>query len=63
MVGPGAVRKFLKMALFDVLPKPARGRPTEFKSAGDPERFLSFSAQMSGICGQFLDLRGQKPQK
>jgi hypothetical protein len=51
------------MALFDVLPKPVRGRPTEFKSAGDPERFLSFSAQMSGICGQFLDLRGQKPQK
>jgi hypothetical protein len=63
MVGPGAVRKFLKMALLDVLPKPARGRPTEFKSAGDPERFLSLSAQMSGICRQFLALREQFPRK
>jgi hypothetical protein len=63
MVGPGAVRKFVKMALFDVLPKPARGRPTEFKPASDPDRFLSLSAQMSDICSQFLDLRGQFPRK
>ena len=63
MVGPSAVRKFLKMALVDVLPKPARGRPTEFNRAGDPERFLSLSAQMSGICSQFLVLREQFPSK
>jgi hypothetical protein len=63
MMGPGAIRKFLKMAIFDTLPKPARGRPTEFKPASDPDHFLSLSTQMSGICGQFLDLRHQFPRK
>jgi hypothetical protein len=63
MAGPGAIRRFIKEAIADVLPKAPRGRPTEFNFAGDPERFLSLSAQMNGICSQFLGLRDQFPSK
>jgi hypothetical protein len=63
MAGPGAVRKFLKKAIKDVLPKPRRGRPTEFKPASDPDRFLALSAQLNPVCGQFLGLREQFRRK
>jgi hypothetical protein len=63
MVGPGAVRRFLKTALTEVLPKPARGRPTEFKPSTDPDRFLDLTGQLIDICSQFLDLRDKFPRK
>ena len=63
MAGPGAIRRFIKGAIADVLPKAPRGRPTEFDPASDPDRFLNLSEQMSGVCNQFLGLREQFPRK
>ena len=63
MSGPGAVRRFLKTAWDEAMPKARQGRPTEFNPASDPDRFLNLSAQLIAICDQFLILREQFPRK
>jgi hypothetical protein len=63
MAGPGAIRRFIKKAMAEAMPKARRGRPTEFNPASDPDRFLSLSSQLAAACGQFLGLQVQFPRK
>lgn len=63
MGGPGGVRRVIKLAIADAIPKPARGRPSNFNPAIDPDRFLSASVEIEDTCKLFLDLRRSFPGK
>jgi hypothetical protein len=63
MSGPGAARRFIKMALNEVMPKGRQGRPTEFNPGSDPDKFVVLAARLSGLCRLFLDLRDKFPAK
>lgn len=63
LAGPGAVRKLIHRVLKEALPKPRRGRPTEFNPDSDPDLFLALSTTLVRVCNQFLGLREQFPTK
>jgi hypothetical protein len=63
MSGPGAARRFIKVALNEVMPKGRQGRPTEFDPGSDPGKFLVLASRLSGLCSLFLDLRDKFPAK
>jgi hypothetical protein len=63
MSGPGAARRFIKMAIGEVMPKGRQGRPTEFDPGSDPAKFIVLAERLTALCGLFLDLRDKFPAK
>jgi hypothetical protein len=61
--GPGAVRRFIKKVMAEVMPKARQGRPSEFNPTSDPDRFLALSSELNNVCDQFLSLQEQFPRK